>query len=77
MEIDARIVFTLSPVTPGMANGMVPGLTICDMRTMGDLLAELAGDETPDALHWDVIRECERIECYAMDEYVMGLPEAA
>jgi hypothetical protein len=64
MEIDARIVFTLSPATTGTANGMVPGLCICDMRTMGDLLAELAGDTTPNALHNDVRDACNAIEWF-------------
>lgn len=76
MEIDARIVFSLTPA-PGIANGMVPGIVIADMRTMGDLLAELAGDTTPDMLHFDVTREVLRIEHYAMDEYVLGLDRAA
>lgn len=76
MEIDTRIVFSLTPVTTGTANGMIPGIVIADMRTMGDLLAELAGDDSPDALHWDVQREVTRIEHYAMDEYVLGLDRA-
>lgn len=78
MEIDARIVFqNHTPATSGTANGMIPGILVCDMRTMGDVLAELAGDATPDMLHFDVNREVLRIEHYAMDEYVLSLPVAA